>query len=203
MDFIKTMFRINRVYATAFLIALITLLVYLSALQNGFVSWDDDVYVYENLNIRTIDCNLFKWVFSIKANPTWHPLTLLSLALDYSFWELNPLGYHLTNIVLHAVNTFLVFTLAYRLISLRACQFTAHGSRCCRPSSPPSSSGSIPSMWSRWPGYPRGRMCSARSFFFCPSSHILNMPVSLNSRLPTPDAQRLTHSPSSSSFWPS
>lgn len=48
----------------------------------------------------------------------WHPLTMLSYAVDYRFWCLDPFGNHLTNIVFHGLNTALVFLLAVRLIRL-------------------------------------------------------------------------------------
>ncbi|MDO8446224.1 MAG: tetratricopeptide repeat protein [Deltaproteobacteria bacterium] len=93
-------------------VALITFVVYLSSLQNGFVNWDDHKYVYENPNIRSIDpAFLVSFYFS-----NWHPLTMLSYALDYAVWGLNPIGYHLTNILFHTANTFLVFVLAVRLV---------------------------------------------------------------------------------------
>lgn len=100
----------------AFLVALITFVVYLPALQNGFVNWDDDLYVYEQRNIQTIDLGFLKWIFTPEANATWHPLTLFSLAIDYSIWGLNPFGYHLTNVILHTINTALVFLLVVMLI---------------------------------------------------------------------------------------
>ena len=46
----------------------------------------------------------------------WHPLTYLSHALDFAVWGLNPMGHHLTNNILHAVNTFLVVLLVVRLM---------------------------------------------------------------------------------------
>lgn len=108
---------INTVYFIAFIIALLTFIVYLPALQNGFVNWDDDVYVYKNSNIQSLDLGFLRWVSSAVVSANWHPLTLLSYATDYAIWGLNPVGYHLSNIILHALNTFLVFVLTYKLIS--------------------------------------------------------------------------------------
>lgn len=108
---------INTVYFIAFIIALLTFIVYLPALQNGFVNWDDDVYVYKNLSIQSLDLGFLRWVSSAVVSANWHPLTLLSYATDYAIWGLNPFGYHLVNIVLHSANTFLVFLLSYKLIS--------------------------------------------------------------------------------------
>ena len=50
--------------ALAVLTTLITFAVYIPALQNGFVNWDDPVYVYENLRIRSIDFEFLKWVLT-------------------------------------------------------------------------------------------------------------------------------------------
>lgn len=99
--------------------AILTLLVYLPTLHNGFVNWDDNAYVYENLNIRSIDYEFIKWAFSFEANPTWHPLALFSHALDFAVWRLNSSGHHLTSILFHAFNTWLVFVLVIQLFHTR------------------------------------------------------------------------------------
>jgi hypothetical protein len=62
-----------------------------------------------------MDGNFFQWAFLEFHIMNWHPLTWISHALDYALWGLNPLGHHLTNIVLHAVNTALVVVLALTL----------------------------------------------------------------------------------------
>jgi tetratricopeptide (TPR) repeat protein len=96
-------------------VALVTLAVYIPALRNGFVNWDDPVYVYENLSIRSIDPEFFSWVLRAVVSSNWHPLTMVSHAVDYALWGLNPAGHHLTSIILHALNTGLVFVLGVRL----------------------------------------------------------------------------------------
>lgn len=100
----------------ALLPALITFIVFLSSLQNGFVNWDDDLYVYENQGIRTLDLSFFIWSFTANVGSLWHPITLFSLALDYAIWGINPLGCHLTNIFFHALNTSLVFILVNKIV---------------------------------------------------------------------------------------
>lgn len=99
----------------AYLIAFITIVVYLPTLQNGFVDWDDSVYVYENLNIRSIDLNFLRWSSTAVVVELWLPLTMFSHALDYLIWGLNPLGHHLTSTLFHALNTSLVFILTIQL----------------------------------------------------------------------------------------
>ena len=72
--------------------SLTTLAVYLPALWNDFVAWDDDMYVINNLHIRSLNWAFFKWAFSSFYESNWHPLTWVSHALDYAVWGLNPLG---------------------------------------------------------------------------------------------------------------
>lgn len=103
--------------AASLLSALITFIIYLPALTNGFVQWDDPKYVFENPSIRTLDLAFLKRAFTEVYFSNWHPLTMISYAVDYALWGLNPLGYHLTNNIVHTVNTALVAVLTVRLIS--------------------------------------------------------------------------------------
>ena len=102
-------------YFLAASVAFVTFLVYLPALRNEFVYWDDNLYIFENPFIRSLDAAFFRRVFLGFPASNWHPLTWISHALDYAAWGLNPLGHHLTSIILHAVNTGLVVVLAMQL----------------------------------------------------------------------------------------
>ncbi len=106
----------NNRYRFAVAIALLSFAVYLPALQNDFLNWDDNVYIVENSFIRSFNATLFKGAFLQFTASNWHPLTWISHALDYAVWGLNPLGHHLTNIVLHGMNTFLVVLLIMKLL---------------------------------------------------------------------------------------
>ncbi len=101
--------------ALACFVALVTFLVYLPSLRNDFVFWDDDQYIFENDHIRSLGHAFFKWAFFDFYASNWHPLTWISHGLDYALWGLNPAGHHLTNNILHAINTFLVVMLAIHL----------------------------------------------------------------------------------------
>jgi hypothetical protein len=112
---------LRRIRNPKFLLALsasgITILLFLKALRNGFVNWDDNLYVYDNVFIRSLDARFFKWAFTdLHTSANWHPLTWLSHALDYHLWGADPAGHHLTSVLLHAVNTFLVVLLVVRLL---------------------------------------------------------------------------------------
>ena len=95
--------------------SLICLLLYLPVLRYGFINFDDPGYVLNNPVIRQLGPDSLSRMFLQSHVGWWMPLTWISFALDYHFWELNPLGYHLTNIVLHAVNAGLVVLIADRL----------------------------------------------------------------------------------------
>ncbi len=103
-------------YFLAGLVSLLTFLVYLSCLHNQFVLWDDNLYVYENPHIHPLNLAFFRWAFFDFYEANWHPLTWVSHAMDYAVWGLNPLGHHLTNNILHAVNTFIVVILVAKLL---------------------------------------------------------------------------------------
>jgi hypothetical protein len=104
----KTLYSKAVIFTVSLSAALITFLVYLPALQNGFVNWDDGPYVYQNQLIKTIDPAFIKTAFTSIIYYNWHPLTTLSYALDYMVWGLDARGFHLTNIIFHSLNTFLV-----------------------------------------------------------------------------------------------
>jgi tetratricopeptide (TPR) repeat protein len=101
-------------------ILIFILLVYLPLHQNNFlISWDDNRYVLDNPHIKALNLNSSIQTFSIFYDGHYHPLTLLSLAVDYQLSGLNPRGYHVTNLVLHLINTFLVFWLVFLLFEKR------------------------------------------------------------------------------------
>jgi len=45
----------------------------------------------------------------------WHPITWMTLGFDYVVWGMNPLGYHLTSLLVHALNAVLLYQ-ALRLL---------------------------------------------------------------------------------------
>jgi len=110
----------------AFAVSLTTFLLYMRSLQNGFLDWDDNIYVFDNPYIRSFNLSLLRWAFSSFYASNWHPLAWVSHATDYAIWGLNPLGHHLTNVILNAANTFVVVILVARLIE--AWHYTETGS---------------------------------------------------------------------------
>ena len=90
--------------------------VFLPALQNDFINYDDDVYVTGNPHVQAgLNAAVVTWAFTNTDASNWHPLTWLSHTLDCSFYGLKPWGHHLTNILLHAINAALLFLLLHKL----------------------------------------------------------------------------------------
>ena len=75
-------------------------------LKNGFTNWDDELYVINNVLLHGPD---WKGIFSQPVVSNYHPITILSLAFNYRISELTPYSYLLVNLLLHLVNTALVF----------------------------------------------------------------------------------------------
>lgn len=110
---------INVKYYLASLAALATLMLYLPALRNEFVGvWDDNAYIAENVAIRSMNLAFFRWAFFDFHASNWHPLTWISHAVDYALWGPNPMGHHLTNIILHAANTAIVVLLTLKMLEI-------------------------------------------------------------------------------------
>ncbi len=94
------------------LLALVTVSVYWPALSHDFVNYDDPLYVASNAHVQTgLTWENLKWAFCHPVVGNWHPLTMLSHMLDCQVYGSNPWGHHLTNVLLHAANTALVFLL--------------------------------------------------------------------------------------------
>jgi Flp pilus assembly protein TadD len=95
------------------LLVLLVFLAYFPALRAGFI-WDDDAYVTENILLTAPDGLKRIW-FSLDSPSQYFPLTYTTFRLERSFWGLNPAGYHLVKILLHAANALLVWRLLRRL----------------------------------------------------------------------------------------
>jgi Flp pilus assembly protein TadD len=83
--------------------------VYAQVGGHGFVNLDDQQYVYENpLVLRGLTWDGFAWAFGFRAS-NWHPLTWLSHMTDVELFGLDAGRHHLVNVVIHSLNTALVF----------------------------------------------------------------------------------------------
>src|SRR6188768_4521713 len=94
-------------------ILILTPIVYLPILNAGFVNWDDPDYIYNNYVIK--DLSHVTDFFTVPIQGNYHPLTMISLALNYAVSGYDAWSYHLLNLVIHLVNCFLVYRLALLL----------------------------------------------------------------------------------------
>jgi len=95
------------------LIIFLVLLAYLPSLRAGFI-WDDDYYVTQNPTLHDLGGLCRIW-FQIGAVPQYYPMVHTSFWLEYHLWNLNPLGYHLVNVLLHATAALLLWQVLRRL----------------------------------------------------------------------------------------
>lgn len=84
----------------------VTLLAYLPAIRGGFI-WDDDFYVTGNVHLRSADGLRAIWL-DRSATPQYYPMTHTTFWIEYHLWGLDPLGYHVVNVLLHAAAAILV-----------------------------------------------------------------------------------------------
>nr|WP_246559528.1 tetratricopeptide repeat protein [Geoanaerobacter pelophilus] len=94
-------------------IALLVLLAYSSVFSAGFI-WDDDAYVINNLHLRSFD-GLFSIWLEPGATPQYYPMVFTLFWAQFQAWGLNPLGYHLVNILLHIANAILLWSCLRRI----------------------------------------------------------------------------------------
>lgn len=103
---------IDRPWLPAVILLLLTVAAYLPVLRCGFV-WDDDAYVTKNALIQSPG-DFSKFWLDRYSTPQYYPLVFSTFWLEYRLWGLNPAGYHVTNVLLHALNAWLVFALVSR-----------------------------------------------------------------------------------------
>jgi Flp pilus assembly protein TadD len=107
--------RLRVALMAASLIAL-TLAAFWPVVHCGFVNFDDNQYVYENATVqRGLTWEGVRWAFTTGTLGNYHPLTWLSLMLDRTLWGEGALGFHLTNVALHAANAVLLFLVLRRM----------------------------------------------------------------------------------------
>ncbi len=98
-------------------IAAIVAMPFLPALDGQFLDWDDSVNFSSNPHYRGLGWPQIRWMFSTTLMGHYIPLTWMSLGLNYVVGGMNPWGYHLGNLLLHAANAVLVYLIARRLIA--------------------------------------------------------------------------------------
>jgi len=99
-------------------LAILTVITFWALKDCGFIALDDNIYVYENTYVQSgLNAHSIGQAFSSELAKVghWHPLTWLSLMLDYQIFGLNPSGYHLINLLFHVMNTIFLFLILRRM----------------------------------------------------------------------------------------
>lgn len=97
------------------LVLAITFCVFSYTLHNGLLNWDDGAHLWGNPLVRSLSLENIVRIFTTDTARNYIPLTIFSFAVEYHWFGLNPLVYHLTNLVLHLAVTGLLFLLALRM----------------------------------------------------------------------------------------
>jgi protein O-mannosyl-transferase len=91
---------------------------FLPILWNDFVEWDDYENLISNQKFRGLGWNQLSWMFTTFHMGPYQPLSWLTLGFDYSIWGMDPVGYHITNVLLHSVNAVSLYFVSWRLLTL-------------------------------------------------------------------------------------
>ena len=94
------------------LVLVVTVLAYLPAMRGGFI-WDDDGHVTRP-ELRSLD-GLYRIWFDLGATQQYYPLLHSAFWFEHKLWGDDPLGYHLTNLLLHCGVVCLVYAVLRRL----------------------------------------------------------------------------------------
>ena len=91
---------------------------FLPVLSNGFVEWDDLESLIENPYYRGLGWDQVRWMFTTFLMGPYQPLSWLTFGLDYWLWGMNPVGYHLTNLIIHTANAVFFYFISRQLLSM-------------------------------------------------------------------------------------
>lgn len=115
----------QKVYKTKILLSLLlpililTAIVFSNSLHNDFTNWDDNQYVADNQYVKDFSVSGVKTIMFSRMPASGGAkgtrFTLLVFALEYNLWGLNPVPYHVINLLLHLANVALVFLLSLLL----------------------------------------------------------------------------------------
>jgi hypothetical protein len=102
--------------AGATVVVAVTFIAFLPVLRNDFVNWDDVANLVGNPNYKGFAWANLRWMFTSTHVGHYTPLAWLTHAVDYRLWGMNPLGYHLDSLLLHAAGAGVFYLIARRLL---------------------------------------------------------------------------------------
>jgi protein O-mannosyl-transferase len=116
----------NTVSRAIVVVLVLTFLLYLRSLANGITALDDDYYIVKNPYLRDFSLHGIYKIFTSFYSYNYHPFTTLTNLVEYQLAGLNPLPYHVLNLLLHLLNTWLVYRFTLLLGGRKsACALTA------------------------------------------------------------------------------
>ncbi len=95
--------------ALIFLVLICAFFSFSPSLNNGFTNWDDQFYVIDNPDVKDLSLKGLNEIFTTFHRGLYKPFVILSFAVEYHFFKLDPSAYHKTNLILHLINCILVF----------------------------------------------------------------------------------------------
>ncbi len=102
-----------------FLIAAVVIVLFYPVLANRFVNWGDEDALLTNEQILGLRWENLRWMMTTFQGGRYQPLAWLSFALDFRLWDgFEPFGFHLTSVLLHAVNGVLLYLVMRKLLAL-------------------------------------------------------------------------------------
>ncbi|WP_337041905.1 tetratricopeptide repeat protein [Emticicia sp. 17c] len=97
------------------ILGLAVLIAFAGGFSNGFVNWDDNAYVTDNVLIQTPTfANLLR-LLRVEAALNYHPITMASLWLNSALFGKGAGSFIVVNTLIHLVNTFLIFRFTSQL----------------------------------------------------------------------------------------
>ena len=105
-----------RAWLIAVPLVLIVIAAFIPALDNGFVNWDDDKNFLDNPYYRGLGADQVKWAWTTFWVGVYQPLAWLLFEAQYVVWKLDPRGYHLTSLILHAANAVVLYVLTVTVL---------------------------------------------------------------------------------------
>ena len=101
------------------------MVLYSPAGSHPFVNYDDPEYVLRNAHVRDgLTWETLTWALTSTEQANWHPLTWISHALDCQLFGLDASGHHWTSVIIHAMNTVLLFLLLQRATGMLGRSFS-------------------------------------------------------------------------------
>lgn len=106
---------INWFYIGLLIAFIATFIAFQPSLKNGLTNWDDPTYVEKSDLIKKAPFANLPLYFTEVISSNYHPLTMITLGMDYASAKLEPYRYHLVNFIFHLINSLLVFIFIYKL----------------------------------------------------------------------------------------